>query len=389
MEGLSTGAEEHKMGIKGSSTRTLIMEDVKVPVENVLGQVGRGAQIAFNILNVGRFKLGAGAVGGCIHAMVDAVKYGNQRKQFGKAITEFGLIKHKIGEMASRAFAGQSMVYRGAGYIDQNIATLDRGDENFYYKMIDVGIREYMTECSIMKVYCSEALDYCVDEAVQIHGGYGFVSEYAAERHYRDARINRLYEGTNEINRLIIAGDVLRKAGKKKLPIFAMAQALVDELMGLPSLDGEADDSFLAPEKKLVAQAKKTVLLVIGTVARERGAKLKDVEANQEIFGFLADLIMDVYAMESALLRTLKLQERGADADKVEFAADMTRLFCNEAMHRIEITARDVLAAVCAGDTLMTTLAGLRRTVKHAPVDTVTLRRHIADRIIEKEEWPL
>jgi hypothetical protein len=255
--------------------------------------------------------------------------------------------------------------------------------------MIDVGIREYMTECSIMKVFCSEALDYCVDEGVQIHGGYGFVSEYEAERHYRDARINRLYEGTNEINRLIIAGDVLRKAGKKKLPIFARAQELVDELMGFPSLDDEADDSFLAPEKKRVSQAKKTVLLALGTVARERGAKLKDVEANQEIFGFLADLIMEVYAMESALLRTLKLQDRGADEDKVEFAANLTRLFCNEALHRIEITARNALAAVCVGDTLTTTMAGLRRTVKHVPVDTVALRRTIADAIIEKEEWPL
>ena len=388
MEGLSTGAEEKKMGIKGSSTRTLIMQDVKVPVENLLGEVGRGHEIAFNILNVGRFKLGAGAIGGAEVALIEAVKYGKQRKQFGRPIVEFGLLKHKIGESAARIFAAQSMVYRTAGYIDQNIATLDKKDPDYFKKVIEVGIREYATECSMMKVFCTEVLDYCVDQAVQIHGGYGYVQEYNAERYYRDARVNLIWEGTNEINRMVATGEILKKAAKNELPIFAQAKALLGELMGFPGLDEEADDSFLADEKKLVTKAKKTVLLTLGTVAQQLGDKLKDPWGNEEVLGFLADMIMDVYGMESSVMRSIKLMDRD-EKDKAELAGKMTRLFCNEALHRLEIRARDVLSAVSEGDVLTTTLSGLRRTVKHVPVDTVTLRREIADAVIEKEAWPI
>ncbi len=388
MEGLSTGAEEKKLGFKGSSTRTLIMQDVKVPVDNVLGEIGKGHEIAFNILNVGRFKLGASCVGGAQDAIVEAIKYAKQREQFGRPIADFGLIRHKIGEAAARIFAAQSMVFRTAGYIDQNIATLDKKTPDYYKKIIDVGIREYATECSMMKIFCAEVLDYCVDEALQIHGGYGYVQEYNAERYYRDARINRIWEGTNEINRMVAAGEILKKAAKNELPIFAQAKALLDELMGFPGLDEEGDDRFLAAEHRLVGKAKKTALLAIGTVAQQLGDKLRDPWGNEEVLGFLTDMVMDVYGMESSVMRSRKLMQRG-ETEKAELAGKMTALFCNEALHRLEIRARDVLSAVCEGDTLSTTLSGLRRTVKHQPVNTVALRREVAEAIIEKEAWPI
>jgi alkylation response protein AidB-like acyl-CoA dehydrogenase len=280
------------------------------------------------------------------------------------------------------------MVYRTAGYIDQNIATLDKTAKDYDNKVIELGIREYMTECSMMKVFCSEVLDYAVDECVQIFGGYGYSQEYPAERFYRDSRINRIFEGTNEINRMIIAGEVLKKAAKNELPIFNRAKALLDELMGLPSLDDEEDDSFLAAEKELVTKAKKTVLLALGTVAQEMGDKLKSPMEHEEILAMLSDMIMDAYGMESSLIRTLKIKDRGED-EKAELAAAMTRLFCNDALHRLEITARNVLATVSEGDTLSTTLVGLRRVVKHPPLDTVALRRQIADVLIEREAWPI
>ena len=387
MPGLSTGNEEKKLGIKGSSTRPLVMQDVKVPVENVLGRVGRGAAIAFNILNVGRFKLGAGAVGCAEHALLEAVRYGNGRVQFGRPITQFGMIKHKIGEMASRLYAAQSMVYRTAGYIDQNIAALDKDDPDYDAKVIEHGIREYMTECSMLKVYCSEVLDYCVDECVQIHGGYGFTQDYPAERYYRDSRINRIFEGTNEINRLIISGDVLKKAAKNHLPIFEQARALLDELMSPPALEDETEE-FLGEEIRRVAQAKKATLLALGTAAQEMGTKPKDPMEHEELMGYLSDIIMDVYAMESSLLRTRKLAGRG-DPAKAALAAAMTRVTCNDALDRLQVNARNALAAVADGDLLSTTLAGLRRLLKHRPLNTVELRRDIADAIIDLEAWPL
>ncbi len=386
MPGLSVGPEEKKLGIKGSSTRTLIMEDVKVPKENVLGIIGRGAIIAFNILNIGRFKLGAGAIGSAAVTMMNSVRYGKGRTQFEHPITDFGFIKHKIGEMATRIYAGQSMVYRTAGYIDQNIAGMDTSDDQYYEKMIKHGIQEYMTECSMMKVFCSEVLDYCVDECLQIHGGYGYTQEYSAERYYRDSRINRIFEGTNEINRIIIAGDVLKKAAKNHLPIFAKAKGLLEELMGFPDLDMDEDDSFMASERVLVGKAKKAALLGLGTVAQELGGKLKAPMEHEEILGLLSDTITDIYAMESSVMRSLKLEKRGDDA-QAKLAGEMTTLYCNDAIHRIDLRTRDLLAAVCAGDTLTTTLAGLRRIVKQQPLNTVALRRSIADQVIEKESW--
>ena len=387
-EGLSLGAEEKKMGIKGSSTTSVILQNAKVPVEDVLGEVGKGARIAFNILNVGRFKLGASVVGGGIAAMQEAVEYAKSREQFGRPIAEFGMIQHKVAEALSRLYAARSMVYRTAGYIDQNIATIDPDDPERDSKVIDSAIREYMVECSILKVFCSEALDYAVDEIVQIYGGYGFTQEYNAERYYRDSRINRIFEGTSEINRIVVAGEVMKRAAKNQIPLFAHAKALLDELMGFPDLDGDDDTGFLAEEKKLVQQARKIVYLAAGTMGQTLGTKLQDVWGHEEILGHLADLIIETYAMESTVLRTLKLKEQGA-ADVETFHGAMARLYCNEAMARMEITARSLLSAVAEGDNLNMTLSGLRRTAKHTPANTVKLRRGIAEYAATHDDWPL
>jgi len=383
--GLSLGAEEKKMGLKGSSTRSVVLDGVHVSAEQVLGEVGRGHVIAFNILNVGRFKLGAGAVGGGIDSIVEAVRYGKDRKQFGRSITDFGLIRHKIGEAAARLYAAHSMVYRTAGYIDQNIATLDEGNPSYDRQVIEIGVHEYATECSMMKVFCSEVLDYCVDEAVQIHGGYGYIAEYDAERHYRDSRINRIWEGTNEINRLVIMNEVLRKALKNELPIFARAKALQDELTGFHAHDAELSDEPLAEERRLTAQAKKAVLLTIGTAAREAGEGLREA---QEVLGLTADMLIDVYGMESCILRATKLRQRG-DTERAAIAETFTKLFVATAIERVDARAREALAAVAKGDLLTAVNSGLRRLLKRAPVDVVALRRAAAAAIIEVEEWPL
>ena len=254
--------------------------------------------------------------------------------------------------------------------------------------MIDSAIREYMVECSILKVFCSEALDYTVDEIVQIYGGYGYTQEYNAERYYRDSRINRIFEGTSEINRIVVAGEVMKRAAKNQIPLFAHAKALLDELMGFPNLDGDDDTGFLAEEKKLVQQARKMVYLAAGTMGQTLGTKLQDVWGHEEILGHLADLIIETYAMESSVLRTLKLKEQGA-ADAETFNGALARLFCNEAMARMEITARSLLSAVEEGDNLNMALSGLRRTAKHTPANTVKLRREIAEYAATHDDWPL
>ncbi|MBD3867192.1 MAG: acyl-CoA dehydrogenase family protein [Acidobacteria bacterium] len=387
-EGLSLGAEEKKMGIKGSSTTSVILQDAKVPVENVLGEIGNGARIAFNILNVGRFKLAAAVTGGGIAAMKETVEYAKGRQQFGRPIAEFGMVQHKIAESLSRLYAARSAIYRTAGYIDQNIATIDVTDPERDSKVIDSAIREYMVECSILKVFCSEALDYTVDEVVQIYGGYGYTQEYGAERYYRDSRINRIFEGTNEINRIVVGGEVMKRAAKNSIPLFARAKALLDELTGFPDLGDDDDTSFLANERKLVNQARKIVYLAAGTMGQTLGMKLQDVWGHEELLGLLADLIMETYAMDSAVLRTMKLKERGAP-DVDTFHSALTRLYCNEAMARMEITARTLLSAIVEGDDLSMALSGLRRTAKYAPANTVALRREIAEYAASHDDWGL
>jgi alkylation response protein AidB-like acyl-CoA dehydrogenase len=380
MPGVSLGAEEKKTGIKGSSTRPLILADAVIPKENVLGEIGKGHKIAFNILNIGRFKLGAMVTGGAKLTIGVAAGYGNSRTAFGHPITSFGLIKHKIGQMAILAYVSESMVYRTAGMIDRNLADVGLNDPETALKRIE----EYDVECSMLKVWCSEMCDYAVDENVQIFGGAGFVEDYPAERYWRDARVNRIYEGTNEINRLLVPGRLIRRAMKGELPIFAKALALVDELTSGPSLEAP-DEGFLAAEARMLAGAKKVALMCLGTAVQKLGEALKD---EQEVLGHFADIAMATYGLESALLRARKrAAARGEDQARLQEAA--VRCYAQDAMDKIETSARRLLAAVEEGDTLRALLSALKRFTKHEVSNTVALRRQVADAAIERVGYPL
>jgi alkylation response protein AidB-like acyl-CoA dehydrogenase len=380
MPGVSLGAEEKKTGIKGSSTRPLILADAVIPKENVLGEIGRGHKIAFNILNIGRFKLGAMVTGGAKLTVGVAAEYGNSRTAFGHPITSFGLIKHKIGQMAILAYISESMVYRTAGMIDRNLADVALDDPETALKRIE----EYDVECSMLKVWCSEMCDYVVDENVQIFGGAGFVEDYPAERYWRDARVNRIYEGTNEINRLLVPGRLIRRAMKGELEVFAKALALVDELTSGPSLEGP-DEGFLAAEARMLAGAKKVALMCLGTAVQKLGEALKD---EQEVLGHFADIAMATYGLESALLRARKrAAARGEDAARLQEAA--VRCYAQDAMDEIEASARRLLAAVEEGDTLRAFLAALKRFTRREPCNTIALRRQVADAAIERIGYPL
>jgi len=376
--GVSTGGEEHKMGIKGSSTRTLELNDAKVPVENLLGEIGKGHLIAFNVLNMGRFKLGAGCVGGAKAALKDAIAYANERHQFNKPISSFGAIKQKLAEMAIRAYAVESAVYRTAGLIDQALEGVDADDNAGILK----GIEEFAIECSAMKVYGTEMLDFVVDEMVQVYGGYGYSEEYPAAVAYRDSRINRIFEGTNEINRLLIPGMLLKKAMKGELPIMAAAKQLMEELLSFPSMD-EDEDGVLAEEQKLVRNAKKVVLMVAGAAAQKYMQTISD---QQELLMGVANIIMETYAMESALLRTLKYVAANSE-EKADLRIEATRTFISDAMDRIEITARPLLAAVAEGDMLRTQIAALKRFTRHTPHNTIVSRQRIANAMIESGKY--
>jgi alkylation response protein AidB-like acyl-CoA dehydrogenase len=379
-EGLINGAEEHKMGIKGSSTTALVLDNVKTPVSNLLGEVGKGHKIAFNILNIGRFKLGAMCNGGMKLACQEAVRYANERHQFGKPISSFGAIKKKLGEMAIRTWIGEAMVYRTLGMIEQTInATADASNPESKLRAIE----EYAAECSIIKVALSEWCDYVADETVQIFGGYGYSADYPAERAYRDSRINRIFEGTNEINRLLIPGMLVRRAVAGKLALLPAAQALMDEVLSpqMPSL--EEDEGALANELRLLRNAKKVALMVLGTAAQKYMTALAE---QQEILLGAADIIMDVYAMESAILRAQKLAAARGEEEAALYL-DMTRVFCNDAVGRIEAAAKDTLAAMSEGDELRTLLAALRRFTKHTPINTVTARQRVADAMIRANKY--
>jgi alkylation response protein AidB-like acyl-CoA dehydrogenase len=381
-EGVSTGAEEKKMGIKSSSTRMLILDKVKVPVENLLGEVGQGAKIAFNILNTGRFKLGAGAVGGAKSALGIAAKYAQERKQFGVPIASFGLMQEKLAEIALRAYAVESVVYRTAGLIDDAIG--DEQDGMARLKFIE----EYAVECSIIKVMGSELLDYAVDEGVQIHGGYGFSAEYAIERAYRDSRIQRLYEGTNEINRLLIPGMLLKRAMKGELPLLQAAQKVGAELMtpetsnGANGTNGTANTTLLYDEMKVVENLKKLALMLTGSAAMKFGTKL---DAEQEVLARIADIIMLTYASESAILRTRKLAINGTDT---ALHADMVRVYVHDAAERAATLAREAVCRYTEGDELKMYIAGSRRLTKHPDVNTVALRRTIAQAVLAVSGYP-
>ncbi len=381
--GFSVGAEEHKMGIRGSSTCPLILNDCKVPVENVLGEIGKGHVIAFNILNVGRFKLGAMCVGGARVALENSIGYAKQRKAFSKVIADFGLVREKVANMATLIYVGEALVYRTVGMMDVALAEVDKSSADAA-KETRRAIEEYAVECSIIKVWGSEMIDYVVDETMQIYGGYGFVEEYPAERAYRDARINRIFEGTNEINRLIITGFLLKRAMSGQLPLMPAIKKLMDEVLAGPSL-GEELDGPLADERKLVAQAKKLGLFVSGAATQKYMQAIQD---QQEVMGAIADIVIETYAMESAVLRAQKMVESKNDAGAALPVA-MTRVYLSQAMDKIESAARKIIAAVAEGDMLRTQLAILRRLAKHEPFNTIELRHQIAQKVIERGKYSL
>ena len=376
-DGVSPGAEEHKMGIKGSSTTPLVLADAKAPVENLLGEVGKGHKIAFNILNIGRFKLGAMCIGGMKLMIHEATRYANERRQFGKSISSFGAIKSKLAEMAIRTWVGESMTYRTLGMIEDAVS--DTTDPDAKLRAIE----EYSAECSIIKVALSEYCDYVADEMVQIYGGYGYSADYPAERAYRDSRINRIFEGTNEINRMLIPGRLMKSALSGKLALLPAAQGLMDEILSPQMASFDDDEGVLAAEQKLARNAKKVALMTLGTAAQKYMTKLGD---EQEILLGIADIIMDTYAMESAILRAQKLAaSQGEDA--AARYIDMTRVFCNDAVERIEARAKNTLAGMAEGDELRTLLAALRRFTKLTPMNTITARQRIAEVLISANKW--
>src|SRR5579872_1340153 len=371
LPGEKTGAEEHKMGIKGSSTTAVFFDNVKVPVENVLGEIGRGHIIAFNILNLGRLKIGPFANGGARDVLATSIKYAKERKAFGKSISDFGMIRHKLAEMAIRMFASESMTYRVVGDIEAQLENFswDRPEaSNVMLKAAE----EFATECSFIKVFASEMLDYVVDEGVQIHGGYGFHQDYAVEHAYRDSRINRIFEGTNEINRLLATGMMLKRAQKGVLPLVDAVKKLQAEILSGPSLAGEID---------MVANAKKIGLFALGVAYQKYMAA---IEEQQEVVANITDILMNAYAMESAMLRAEKIAHSGKNAENVR---EMTAVFAREAMDTIDGAARTVLAACSEGDGLRTNLGVLKRFTKYEPLDLIGTRRQIAERLIAAERY--
>jgi alkylation response protein AidB-like acyl-CoA dehydrogenase len=382
--GLKVGAEEHKLGIRGSSTCPLVLDNCQVPVGNLLGEAGKGHHIAFNVLNVGRFKLGVACVGGARHALASMVKYSKERKAFGKSISEFGLIQRKIATAAARLYAAESMAYRTVGMIDAALAQL-APEQAHNPREIQKRIEEYAVECSILKVYGSEMISYLADEWVAVMGGYGYVEEYPAERFYRDARINRIFEGTNEINRLIITGWLLKRATSGELPLLKVIRSLMDEVMQPPSLDGNGHvDELLGAEAALLAASRKIGLFAAGVASQRFLAALQE---QQEIMADLADIISQVYALDSALVRARKLAAAGKPS--AEVAGSMVGLLADETIAFAEQAARRVLAACAEGDELRTQLAILRRLARFTPADTIGLSRAVAKKCIELEKYPL
>ena len=378
--GVTSGNEEHKMGLHGSSTTPILLQDARVPADNVLGEIGKGHKVALNTLNYGRFSLGAMCIGGARAAIADAASYAAARRQFGQPIASFGAIRHKLGEMIARTYAIESLIYRTAGLID---ATLGGGPHDG--AAIAQAFEEYAVEASIAKVAGSETLDFVLDENVQIHGGNGFVKDYSAERYYRDARVNRIFEGTNEINRLLIPGMLVRRAIKGEIPLIPAARQLQDEVLS-PSIGaaGGPDDQPLADEMRAIAAFKKVALMIIGTAMQTYGEKLTD---QQEVLGYAADILIDTYAGESCVLRA---QEAGtSDPRHHDLHVAAARVFVHDAGLRVEAGARSALSAMAEGDTLRTLLAALRRILKVTPVNTVALRRTLADAAVTEGKYIL
>jgi alkylation response protein AidB-like acyl-CoA dehydrogenase len=381
--GVSHGAEEVKLGIRGSSTTSVIFKDCRVPVENVLFEIGKGHKIAFNTLNIGRYKLGVSVTGGSKIVLAEAVKYANSRVQFGQKISSFGMIKNKLADMAIRTFITESIVYRLAAMIDDKLDALDPearklGTENAK------AMEEYAVECSIAKIFGSESLDFCVDELVQIHGGYGYVAEYPAERIYRDARINRIFEGTNEINRLLIPGTILKRAMGGRLELIDAIQAVEEEVKDDSPTLIRPDISALAAQEQMVKMSKKIFLLTAGIAVNKLLATL---EQEQEVLAMLADMIIEIYAMESGLVRTRKVMIQKGEK-KAEYHVAAVKVYVNDTIPKIMHWARQVLAFVETGDALSARLFAVERLAAYQPIDTVALRRLIAEKIIKVKKYP-
>ncbi|ADU31690.1 acyl-CoA dehydrogenase family protein [Evansella cellulosilytica] len=379
-EGVSTGPEEKKMGIKGSSTRTLILEDALVPIENVLGEIGKGHVIAFNILNIGRWKLGVGCVGGAKLGIELSAKYANERKQFKRPISKFTLIQKKLAEMAAKTYAAESTIYRTGGLIDEAFQALS-AEQQKDGKAVGKAIAEYAIECSLNKVFGSEVLDFVADEAVQIHGGYGFMAEYEVETMYRNSRINRIFEGTNEINRMLVPATIMRKAMKGELPLLEQAGSLQEELMMM--MPQEVGDDPLEQERYLLENAKKIFMMVAGTAVQTYGEKL---QKEQELLSHIADIVSDIFSIESCILRTEKaINQTGIEKAKQKLL--LTEVFTQEAFNRIEAYAKESLVALEDGDSLRTMLSILKKLTRHTPVNVVAKKREIAAAIIEAEKY--
>ncbi|QKS72220.1 acyl-CoA dehydrogenase family protein [Paenalkalicoccus suaedae] len=378
--GVSTGPEEKKMGIKGSSTRTLILQDVEVPVDNLLGEVGKGHVIAFNILNVGRYKLGVGCIGGAKRAIELSAKYANERKQFKIPISKFTLIQKKLAEMAARTYAMESTIYRTGGLIDEAFEGLT-ADEQKDGVAVGKAIAEYAIECSLNKFFGSEVLDFVVDEAVQIHGGYGFMAEYEVEMMYRNSRINRIFEGTNEINRMLVPATIMRKAMKGELPLLEQAAGLQEELMMM--MPQEVGDEPLEQEKYLLENAKKIFLMIAGTAAQKYGEKL---QREQEMLANVADIVNEIFNLESTILRTEKAMNASGE-EKAATKLLMTQIYAQEAFNHIEAIAKESLVALEDGDSLRTMLSILKKLTRHTPINLVAKKRELAQVVIAQEKY--
>lgn len=374
--GITLGEEEEKLGIKGSSTRQIFFENVKIPVENLLGEAGKGHKIAFNVLNIGRYKLCAMVMGGAKEATSVAVKYANERYQFGVPISSFGAIKHKIGEMAVRSFAAESATYRTSALINDKIKELVAGGTDKVTAKL-LAAEEYGIECAILKVLGSEVLDYVVDEAVQIFGGTGYSEEYPVARYYRDSRINRIFEGTNEINRMLTVGMMLKRALKGQLDLMGPALAITKELTSIPDF-GDEPEGYLAKEKKSLAQAKKAILMVAGAAVQKF---MMEFEKEQEIMMNLADMLIDLYAAESTILRVEKL--RSMKPESSVLFENIAKCFMSDALERINLSGKHAVTAFAEGDELRMMLLGLKRFTKYEPINTTAVRRDVANYIIE------
>ncbi len=380
-EGFTRGEEERKMGIKGSSTRALFLDNVKVPKENVLGEIGKGHYVAFNILNVGRFKLGAMVTGGAKRYLTIAVQYANERKQFKRPISSFGAIKYKLAEMATRIFVSEAAVLRTSGLINDLEEKLMA--EGLSYSEARVkAAEEYAIESSILKVFGSEMLDYVVDEVVQVHGGYGYSEEYPAARAYRDSRINRIFEGTNEINRLLVVDMLVKRSMKGRLDLLGPAMGIQKELMSIPEF-GNEPEGFLAKELKAIQNAKKAALMVAGSAVQKFMQKLGE---EQEIIMNITDMVIDIYAAESAILRTIKFAQNHSEKE-AEYYEAMTKVFLNDALERIFMNGKHAVAAFAEGDEMKLLQLGLKRFTKYDAINTTALRRKVADKLIEENKY--